>query len=91
MAQPGTWLLSVNLDFPGWFGGPCLQQSGATHSGYTLPQLTCTPIVLHRLCSEVKPVLRAQLLAGGGYTLVASIGDQVSDLTGPASAPASYK
>jgi hypothetical protein len=49
------------------------------------------PLTPHRLSSEVKPDLRSQLLGQGSYTLVASIGDQVSDLTGPIAAPASYK
>ncbi len=43
------------------------------------------------MASVVKPELRASLAGNATWALVASIGDQVSDFTGPYAAAAAFK
>jgi hypothetical protein len=76
----------ANLQRAG-YGAPCSSQGGSSSSDSAEAACCYDALLMRaaddtRLASVYKPWARAQLLAGGSYSLAALLGDQFSDING---------
>jgi hypothetical protein len=73
----------ANLQRAG-YGTPCSSSSSSSKGDAPCcyDALLMRPANDSRLASVYKPWARGQLLAGGGYSLAALLGDQFSDING---------